>query len=343
MFGVDAGGGQDTPSGELHFRVLVSEPIEDAGLAGLYAVASVDVRPNMTPAELLSVIGEYDALMVRSQTRVSAEVLAAGSRLRIVGRAGAGVDNIEVSAATREGIVVVNSPGGNTIAAAEHTLGLMFALARRIAEADASVKRHEWKRTALIGTELSGKTLGVIGLGRIGSHVAMVAGALGMTVIAHDPHCPQVQAGVRRVELDDLLAAADYVTLHVPKTPETRHLLDGETLARTKPGVRIINVARGGLIDEQALANAIRTGHVAGAALDVYEGEPAVDPRLIALGDRVVLTPHLGASTTEAQLNVARDVVADIVRVLQGLPAANPVALARPSRSSAVELGLVPR
>lgn len=323
-------------STEGGFRVLVSEPIDAAGYASLHQVATVDVRPDMTPAQLVSEIGRYHALMVRSQTRVTADVLAAGSRLLIVGRAGVGVDNIDVPAATREGVVVVNSPGGNTIAAAEHTLALMFALARQVPAADASVKRHEWKRSAFMGTELFGKTLGIVGLGRIGSHVATVARALGMRVVAFDPHCPPGHAGALGVEaatLETVLTSADYLTLHAPKTPATTRLLDAASLSRTKPGVRIINVARGGLIDEDALAESIRSGHVAGAALDVYDGEPEVRESLRALGDRVVLTPHLGASTAEAQLNVAKDVAVQIARVLGGQPATSAVAIDRPAKA----------
>lgn len=323
-------------STEVGFRVLVSDPIDAAGYASLHQVATVDVRPDLTPAQLVSEIGRYHALMVRSQTKVTADVLAAGSRLLIVGRAGVGVDNIDVPAATQEGVVVVNSPGGNTIAAAEHTLALMFALARQIPTADASVKRGEWQRSAYMGTELHGKTLGIVGLGRIGSHVATVARALGMAVVAHDPHAGADHAaslGVRLGALEDVLAAADYLTLHVPKTPATTRLLNAASLACTKPGVRIINVGRGGLIDEDALAEAIRSGHVAGAALDVYDGEPAVRASLLALGDRVVLTPHLGASTVEAQLNVAKDVAAQIALVLGGQPATSAVAIDRPAKA----------
>ncbi|MNS04987.1 D-3-phosphoglycerate dehydrogenase [compost metagenome] len=329
------GNGHHTPD-DHPFRVLVSEPIDPAGFASLHEVASVDIRPDLTPMQLLLEIGHYHALMVRSQTKVTAEVLNAGTRLLIVGRAGVGVDNIDVPAATREGIVVVNSPGGNTIAAAEHTLGLIFALARQIPAADASVKRDEWKRSAFMGTELFGKTLGIVGLGRIGSHVAMVARALGMRVIAFDPHAVREDAtdlGVELVAIETVLAGADYLTLHAPKTPETNRLLDAASLARTKPGVRIINVARGGLIDEDALADAIRTGRVAGAALDVYDGEPQVRESLRTLGDRVVLTPHLGASTTEAQLNVAKDVATQIARVLGGQPATSAVAIDRPGKA----------
>lgn len=329
-------GGQGTNEGNGGYRVLVSDPIEAAGFACLQGVATVDVKTDLTPEQLKDIIGNYHALMVRSQTKVTAEVLRAGKRLLIVGRAGVGVDNIDVPVATQEGIVVVNSPGGNTIAAAEHTLGLMFALARQIPAADASVKRSEWKRSAYMGTELYGKTLGIVGLGRIGSHVAMVARALGMTVLAHDPQASAAHAaslGVSLAALETVLSEADYLTLHVPKMPATNRLLDAAALSKTKPGVRIINVARGGLIDEAALADSIRSGHVAGAALDVYEAEPQVCEALKTLGDRVVLTPHLGASTLEAQLNVAKDVAAQIVCVLDGQAATTAVAIARPARA----------
>jgi len=302
-------------------RVLVSDPIEASGLTALEGVAALELRSDLTPEQLLACIGEYDALMVRSQTKVTAAVIEAGKKLRIIGRAGVGVDNIDVPAATRQGVVVVNSPAGNTIAAAEHTLALLFALARHVAPADASTKLGEWKRSKFTGTELFGKTLGVIGLGKIGSHVANVARAAGMKVVAYDPFVTPERAaelGCTLGSVEDVVACADFLTLHVPKTPETTNLIDAAMLGRAKPGLRIVNCARGGIIDEAALVEAIRAGRIAGAALDVFAQEPLANDALRELGDRVLLTPHLGASTEEAQLNVAIDVAEQIAEVLRG-------------------------
>ena len=302
-------------------RVLVSDPIEAAGLEALQGIAEVDYLTDLNPEQLLGIIGEYDAWMVRSQTRVTAPLIQAGKKLKIIGRAGVGVDNIDVPAATRAGVVVVNSPAGNTVAAAEHTLAMMMALSRHIGPADASVKRGEWKRTKYVGAELFGKVLGVIGLGKIGSHVVKVAQSLGMRVVAYDPFVTVERAeemGVGIASVQELVRQSDYITVHVPKTPETAGLIGKEMLALAKPGVRIINVARGGIINEDALIAAIESGHVAGAALDVFEQEPLAKQSLRDLGDRVLLTPHLGASTEEAQLNVAIDVAEQIAEVLKG-------------------------
>lgn len=305
-------------------RVLVLDGIDPAGLASLEGLAHLDVRPAPPAEELPALLAEVDAVMVRSATKVTAEALAQAKRLKVIGRAGVGVDNIDVAAATRAGILVVNSPGGNTIAAAEHTLALLMGLFRHVGPADASMKRGEWKRSKFLGAELMGRTLGVLGLGKIGGHVARVAQAMGMRVVAHDPHLPPERAaelGIPLLGVDELLAQADVVTLHLPKTAETANLLDARRLAMAKPGLRVINVARGGLIDEEALAQALETGQVAGAALDVFSAEPPTSDRLAKLGDRVLLTPHLGASTEEAQFNVAVDVAEQIAEVLQGRPA----------------------
>lgn len=314
------------PSGTLRpegdRRVLVTDAIDEAGLEALFPVATLDVRPTLSPQALLEIIGDYDALMVRSQTQVTAEVLEAGTRLRVVGRAGVGLDNIDVAAARQLDVAVVNSPGGNTVAAAEHTLGLMFALSRHIAAADASVKRGEWQRSRFVGSELHGKTLGILGLGKIGSRVAMVARSLGMRVLAHDPHVQHpMTLGVERESLEQVLGQADYLTIHLPKTPETTHLLNADAISKLKRGARIINCARGGLVDEEALIQAIEQGHIAGAALDVFEGEPQVREALRRLGQRVILTPHLGASTEEAQRNVAIDVAEQMASILATPPA----------------------
>lgn len=310
-------------------KVLVSDPIDQVGLDILSQVAQVDVKTGLSPSELAQIIGEYDALMLRSGTRVTAEVIDAGQKLRIIGRAGVGVDNVDVPAATRRGIVVVNSPEGNTIAAAEHTLAMMLSLSRHIPDANASTKSGVWDRKSFVGTEVYKKTLGVVGLGKIGSHVATVAKAMGMKLLAYDPFISAERAeqiGARLVELDILFQEADYITLHIPKTPETANLINAQTLAKMKPTARIINCARGGVIDEQALAAAIAAGTIGGAALDVYDQEPLqADSPLRALGKNLILTPHLGASTTEAQVNVAVDVAEQIRDVLLGLPARSAV------------------
>ncbi|NER83102.1 MAG: phosphoglycerate dehydrogenase [Leptolyngbya sp. SIO1D8] len=310
-------------------KVLVSDPIDQAGLDILSQVAQVDVKTKLAPEELVSIVADYDALMIRSGTKVTKEVIEAGQNLQIIGRAGVGVDNVDVPAATRRGIVVVNSPEGNTVAAAEHALAMMLSLSRHIPVADKSVKEGQWNRKAFTGVEVYKKTLGVVGLGKIGSHVATVARAMGMRLLAYDPFISSERAeqlGCRLVELDLLLREADYITLHLPKTPETANLINAETLATMKPTARIINCARGGIIDEVALANALSESKIAGAALDVYAEEPlAESSALRALGRQVILTPHLGASTEEAQVNVAIDVAEQIRDVLLGLPARSAV------------------
>jgi D-3-phosphoglycerate dehydrogenase len=309
-------------------KVLVSDPIDQAGIDILSQVAQVDVKTNLSPEQMVQIIPEYDALMIRSGSRVTQEIIEAGTQLKIIGRAGVGVDNVDVNAATRQGIVVVNSPEGNTIAAAEHAIAMMLALSRHIPDANASVKRGEWDRKSFIGAEVYKKTLGVVGLGKIGSHVATAAKAMGMRLLAYDPFISTERAdqiGCRLVELDLLLREADYITLHMPKTPETTHLINAEALSKMKPNARIINCARGGIIDETALAAALKEGKIAGAALDVYETEPLGESPLKSLGKEIVLTPHLGASTTEAQVNVAIDVAEQIRDVLLGLPARSAV------------------
>ncbi len=309
-------------------KVLVSDPIDQAGIDILSQVAQVDLRVKLPPEELVRIIPEYDALMVRSGTKVTAAVIEAGTHLKIVGRAGVGVDNVDIPAATRRGIVVVNSPEGNTIAAAEHTLAMMLSLSRMIPDANASVRAKEWDRKRFVGSEVQKKTLGIVGLGKIGSHVARVARAMGMKLIAFDPFITAERAeeiGCRLVELDFLFAEADYITLHVPKTPQTANLINTAAIAKMKPTTRIINCSRGGIIDEAALAEAIATGQLAGAALDVYETEPLGESPLRDLAPKVILTPHLGASTTEAQVNVAVDVAEQIRDVLLGLPARSAV------------------
>ncbi len=309
-------------------KVLVSDPINQAGIDILSQVAQVDIKTNLPPEELAGIISEYDALMIRSGTRVTQEIIEAGNQLKIIGRAGVGVDNVDVAAATRHGIVVVNSPEGNTIAAAEHALAMMLSLSRHIPHANESVKNNKWDRKRFIGTEVYKKTLGVVGLGKIGSHVATAARAMGMKLLAYDPFISierAEQLGCRLVEMDLLLRESDYITLHIPKTAETAHLIDAEALAKMKPGARIVNCARGGIIDEEALAEALKEGKIAGAALDVFESEPLGESQLRSLGKEVILTPHLGASTEEAQVNVAIDVAEQIRDVLLGLPARSAV------------------
>ncbi|MCH9055652.1 phosphoglycerate dehydrogenase [Synechococcus sp. PCC 6717] len=310
-------------------KVLVSDPIEQVGLDLLAQVAQVDVKVGLSSEELIKIIPEYDALMIRSGTKVTKDVIEAASQLKIIGRAGVGVDNVDVPAATRKGIMVVNSPEGNTIAAAEHTLALMLSLARHIPDANASVKGGEWDRKRYTGVEIYKKTLGIIGLGKIGSHVATVARAMGMKLLAYDPYLSTERAdqlGCRLVELDVLFAESDFITLHLPKTPETQHLINANTIAKMKPTARIINCARGGIINESDLAAALKAGKLAGAALDVFENEPLEpDSVLRSLGMEAILTPHLGASTEEAQVNVAIDVAEQIRDVLLGLPARSAV------------------
>lgn len=309
-------------------KVLVSDPIDQIGIDILSQVAQVDVKTGLSPDQLVQIIPDYDALMIRSGTRVTQEIIEAGTQLKIIGRAGVGVDNVDVPAATRRGILVVNSPEGNTIAAAEHALAMMLALSRHIPAANQSVKAGEWDRKSFTGVEVYKKTLGIVGLGKIGSHVAKVARAMEMRLLAYDPFLSSERAeqmGCHLVDLDLLLRESDYITLHLPKTPETQHMINAESLAKMKPTARIINCARGGIIDEEALAIALKDGKIAGAALDVYESEPLGESALRALGKEVILTPHLGASTEEAQVNVAIDVAEQIRDVLLGLPARSAV------------------
>lgn len=281
---------------------------------GLHA----DVKTGLDAQALIDAIPDYDALIVRSATRATAEVIAAAPKLRIIGRAGIGVDNIDVAAATRNGVVVMNTPGGNSTTTAEHAIALLFALARQVPAADRSTQDGKWEKARFMGVELTGKVLGVVGCGNIGAIVADRARGLHMRVIAHDPFLSADRAadlGVEKVELADLLARADFITLHVPLTDRTRGLIDAEALAACKPGVRIVNCARGGLVVEEDLKAAIESGHVAGAALDVFEREPATENPLFGL-DNLVATPHLGASTSEAQEKVAVQIAEQIADYL---------------------------
>ena len=309
-------------------KVLVSDPIDQAGIDILSQVAQVDIKTSLSAEELVQVIPDYDALMIRSGTRVTKDVIEAGKLLKIIGRAGVGVDNVDVPAATRRGILVVNSPEGNTVAAAEHAVAMMLALSRHIPDANQSIKSGKWDRKSFTGVEVYKKTLGIMGLGKIGAHVATIARSMGMRLLAYDPFLSNERAeqlGCQLVELDFLFRESEYITLHLPKTPETYHLINAEALAKMRPTVRIINCARGGIIDEAALAEALTQGRIAGAALDVYEEEPLGESALRSIGTQLVLTPHLGASTEEAQVNVAIDVAEQIRDVLLGLPARSAV------------------
>ncbi|MDF2799602.1 MAG: phosphoglycerate dehydrogenase [Devosia sp.] len=276
----------------------------------------VDYLPDLgkDKEKLLEVIGQYDGLAIRSATKVTEKVIAAATNLKVIGRAGIGVDNVDIPAATKKGIIVMNTPFGNSITTAEHAIALMMALARQLPEADASTRASKWEKNRFMGVEVTNKTLGLIGAGNIGSIVADRAQGLKMKVIAYDPFLTPERAqdmGVEKVELDELLARADFITLHTPLIEATRNILNAETLAKTKKGVRIINCARGGLIDEAALYDALKSGQVAGAALDVFLEEPAQNNPLFELPN-VICTPHLGASTTEAQENVALQVAEQI-------------------------------
>jgi D-3-phosphoglycerate dehydrogenase len=301
-------------------RILVADPIAEEGIEILRSCAEVDVKTRLGPEQLKTIIGDYDALIVRSQTKVGAEVIESGKKLKVIGRAGVGIDNIDVDAATRMGIVVVNAPTGNIIAAAEHTIALMLALARNIPQANNQLKAGNWRREEFIGTEIRNKTLGIIGLGNVGSEVAKRVQAFEMRIIAHDPFVSQEYAQNLKVELvslDRLLSEADFITLHVPLTATTRKLIGAKEIAKLKPTARIINCARGGLIDEKALVQAIRAGKLAGAAFDVFDEEPVTDSPLFE-EDKIIVTPHLGASTVEAQTSVAKDVATEVLAVLQG-------------------------
>lgn len=308
----------------MSHRVLVCDPIADDGVAALKASgAEVDVKTGLKPDELKATVDGYDALVVRSETKVTREIIEAASKLQVVGRAGVGVDNIDLEAATERGVVVVNAPTGNTISAAEHAIALMLSLSRNIPAANESLRSGKWERSKFVGLEVRGKTLGVIGLGQVGSEVARRARGLDMRVIALDPFVPEDRAralGVELVSKEDLLAQSDFVSVHTTLSEGTRSLIDAADLAAMKPTARIINTARGGIVDEAALEKALDEGQIAGAAVDVFAIEPVTDHPLFK-SDKVVVTPHLGASTAEAQERVAVDVAEQILCVLNGEPA----------------------
>jgi D-3-phosphoglycerate dehydrogenase len=301
-------------------KVLVAESVAQEGLERLRAHHEVDERIGLGRDELCAILPDYDALIVRSQVQVDAELIAAGTRLVVIGRAGVGVDNVDLDAATRAGITVVNAPTGNTIAAAEHTLALLYAIARKLVPAEASLRRGEWKRAQFTGLELRGRTLGIVGLGKIGQAIAARAIAMEMTVLGVDPYITPEQAenhGVDLVDFDTLLARSDVITVHVPLTRATKHLIGTEALAKMKPGAILLNVARGGVIDETAVAEALRDGRLAGAGVDVFDHEPPAGSPLLDVPN-AVLTPHLGASTAEAQVLVSEEVAAQVIDVLDG-------------------------
>jgi D-3-phosphoglycerate dehydrogenase / 2-oxoglutarate reductase len=301
-------------------RVLIAEPLADAGIELLRAHFEVDAHDALDRTELLARVADADALVVRSATQVDAEVLAAGRNLKVVGRAGIGLDNVDVKAATRLGVMVVNAPQSNVISAAEHTVALILAQARNIPQADAALREGRWERSRFQGAELYGKTLGIVGLGRVGALVAQRLNAFGMRVIAYDPYVSRdraAQMGVELASLVEVLTRADVVTVHLPKTPETTGLIGERELAAMRPGARLVNTARGGLVDETALAKAVESGHLGGAALDVFSEEPTTQSPLFQL-DRVVVTPHLGASTAEAQDKAGVAIAEQLILALTG-------------------------
>ncbi len=304
----------------MMYKVLVSDKLSEGGLKVFKANKSLqlDYQPGLPPDKLKKIIGNYHALVIRSGTKVTKEVLAAAKNLRVVGRAGVGVDNVDLQEATKRGVVVMNTPDGNTISTAEHTISMILSLSRNIPQASASLKGGKWERGKFMGTELYGKTVGIVGLGRIGIQVAKRLLSFGMKILAYDPYIDPERAEqlkIKLVKLSDLYKGSDYITVHTPKTNKTSHLISKKEIAMMRKGVRIINCARGGIVDEVALLQGLKSGKVAGAALDVYEKEPPIGNPLVALAN-VVAVPHLGASTTEAQVNVAVVVAEQVVDAL---------------------------
>jgi D-3-phosphoglycerate dehydrogenase len=324
-------------------KILISDPITAAGIE-LFKNAGfeVEVKTDHTQEELLAKIKDYDALIVRSQTKVSAAIIAAADNLKVIGRAGVGVDNVDVEAATKKGIIVLNAPDGNTLATTELSVAMLLALARHIPQAHGSLKGGAWDRKNFTGVEVNGKTLGIVGMGRIGTEVAKRMLAMGMSILAYDPFLTEERAaslGVTRATLEMIITGSDFITVHTPLTPETKGLFGAAEFSRMKKGVRLVNCARGGIYDEAALAEAIKAGQVAGAAIDVFVSEPPADRTLIDL-PQVIVTPHLGASTKEAQENVAIDVAHEVIKVLKGESFKNAVNL--PPLRSEVRAALQP-
>ncbi|WP_424358843.1 phosphoglycerate dehydrogenase [Methanocella sp. MCL-LM] len=305
-------------------KVLVTDPISEEGIKVLKAEpgVQVDIETKLTKEQLIEKIKDYHALIIRSETQVTKEVIAAGKNLKIIGRAGVGIDNVDVPAATEKGIIVANAPEGNTIAACEHTLSMMLSMSRNIPQANASLKSGKWERSKFMGVEVLNKTLGIIGLGRIGGEITKRARSFGMEVLAYDPFTTAERAqqiGAKLTTLDEIYEKADFITVHTPLTPSTKHMVSTAQFDRMKKGVRIINCARGGIIDETALLEALKSGKVAGAALDVFEKEPPVGSPLLEQPN-VIVTPHLGASTAEAQVNVAITIAEQVLNSFKGLP-----------------------
>jgi D-3-phosphoglycerate dehydrogenase len=312
------------------FKVLVSDPISDLGIQQLNDAADivVDKKTGLKEDELVAIIGDYEALLVRSQTKVTERIMEAGKKLKVIGRAGVGVDNIDLDAATKRGIVVINAPDGNTIATCELTFAMMMSAARQIPQAYKKTVSGEWDRKTFVGVELRAKVLGIIGMGRIGSEVAKRAKVFGMEVIGYDPFLTQDRAekmGVKLGSVNEIAAQADFITVHTPLTPETRHIISKAQFAIMKKGVRIINCARGGIVDEIALVEAINQGIVSGAAFDVFEEEPPAANHPFLNHPQIIVTPHLGASTIEAQENVAIDVSEEVMHILRNEPFKNAV------------------
>ncbi len=311
-------------------KILISDKLAKEGVEILRSVKEfeVDMKVGLKPEELKAIIKDYEALIVRSETKVTPDIIQAADKLKIIGRAGVGVDNVDLKSATQKGIVVMNTPGGNTTSTAEHTMSMILALSRNIPQAYASLKAGKWERSKFMGVELYGKILGIVGLGRIGSTVARMAKSFGMKIIAFDPYISleiAAKMDVEIVEFKDLLARADYITIHAPKSAETKSLIGEKEFALVKPGVRLINCARGGIIEEAALVKALQDGTVAGCALDVYEKEPPTPDHPLFKLDNCVVTPHLGASTSEAQVNVALEIAESVRNALLGKGIVNAV------------------
>jgi D-3-phosphoglycerate dehydrogenase len=301
-------------------KVLISDKLSEQGKNVLRERGvEFDDKPGLSPEELKSIIGDYEGLIVRSATKATADIISAANKLRVIGRAGVGVDNIDIEAATQKGILVMNTPGGNTVSTAQHTFSMLLAMSRNIPQACASIKEGKWEKSKFKGTEVTGKVLGIVGLGRIGSVVSSYAKAFGMNVIVYDPFLTSERAeqlNINQVDLDEIFARSDYITVHTPLTRDTKDIINAETIAKMKDGVRILNCARGGIVDEEALLEGVRNGKVAGAALDVFLNEPPENNPLLEMSN-VVATPHLGASTAEAQDQVAIDVAHQIADYLQ--------------------------
>lgn len=305
-----------------NWKILITDGLNESGQTALRAAAQVDSNPEISAEELIEVADQYDAFVVRGRSKVTAAVFAAASKLKVVGRAGVGVDNIDLKAAKEHGVAVVNAPKSTSLAVAELTLGLMFAVARMTPKADAAMKAGQWIKKQLEGVELSGKTLGVVGMGNIGSTVAVRAAALGMNVLGYDPLISNEEIkkrGAKPVTLDELYTGSDFITLHVPLTPETRGLVGAAAFEKMKPGVRLVCAARGGVIDEAALLEALNRGQVAAAGLDVFAAEPPGQTPLVS-HPNVVATPHIGAQTAEAQARAGDDIASEVLRALRGEP-----------------------